>query len=112
MIEFTFDSPKQLSTTRYGRDSLSFEIMNLAPFVSAKTGEALTVDDFGLQASGSVPKFSVPIPPTITPEVKELIGDSTKSIGTMVNSVSFGNFALALLTSGSMQQLWGLIRAI
>eukprot|EP00356_Strombidium_inclinatum_P000932 CAMPEP_0170510854 /NCGR_PEP_ID=MMETSP0208-20121228/65987_1 /TAXON_ID=197538 /ORGANISM="Strombidium inclinatum, Strain S3" /LENGTH=217 /DNA_ID=CAMNT_0010794345 /DNA_START=2269 /DNA_END=2922 /DNA_ORIENTATION=- len=30
----------------------------------------------------------------------------------MVNSVSFGNFLLGVLTSGSMQHLWGLIRAV
>ena len=30
----------------------------------------------------------------------------------MFNSVSIGNFALAVLKNGSMQQLWGLIRSI
>ena len=41
-----------------------------------------------------------------------MISTSTKRGGAVLNFLSTGNFALSIIMGGSMQQLWGMIRAM
>ena len=53
------------------------------------------------------------VPPMIADEkAAENIDGATDTAGSVTNSVSTGNFVLSLVLGGSMQQLWGMIRAL
>ena len=53
------------------------------------------------------------VPPIIDdPEAAKNIEDTTESGGSVMNSISSGNFVISLILGGSMQQLWGMIRAL
>ena len=59
------------------------------------------------------PEVMVPIPPII--EDKVLAAQMTASIergGDFLNAFTTSNFFFNLLLKGSMQQLWGMIRAL
>ena len=53
------------------------------------------------------------IPPIIDdPKAANQIEDTTEQGGSVMTSISSGNFVISLILGGSMQQLWGMIRAL
>jgi hypothetical protein len=52
------------------------------------------------------------IPPQITEAEKKKVATTTKSTGTALNSVGTTNFLISLLMQGSLQQLFGMLRAL
>jgi hypothetical protein len=68
----------------------------------------MKMNDFS-QDSG---KVSIGLPPIINAELAKSLTTTTEAGGSMVNSMSSGNFVLSLVMGGSMQQLWGMIRAM
>lgn len=111
-IKFDFDSPEKLSTTAYGDDKLACKVKNFGMFVSAETGERLDASSLDGGGEGSA-RLTISIPPQILSEgtVKSLTA-TTDSMGSGVSSLTTGNFIVSLLMKGSMQQLWGMIRAM
>ena len=60
-----------------------------------------------------IPIMAVELPPQITNKgVIDGLKDGADTGGSIVNFLSTGNFFVSLLLGGSMQQLWGMIRAL
>ena len=77
-------------------------------FKSKKTLKNLHIDGFST-ANGKVLKS---IPPIIDAGLSESLGSTTSAGGDQVTAMSSGNFIISLIMGGSMQQLWGMIRAM
>ena len=52
------------------------------------------------------------IPPIIDEGMSQNLESSTAAGGDLVTALSSGNFIISLIMGGSMQQLWGMIRAM
>ena len=52
------------------------------------------------------------IPPLIDPDYAKTIANTTDIAGDVINQLSVSNFVLQLLMNGSLQQLFGMIRAL
>jgi hypothetical protein len=90
------------------KDRLQILLLEPSVFQSAETLKKMKMNDFS-QDNG---KVSMSVPPIINPELAESLTTTTDAGGDMVNSMSSGNFVLSLIMGGSMQQLWGMIRAM
>ena len=64
----------------------------------------------GFASAGS--KVFKKIPPIIDENLSKSLGSTTDAGGSMVTALSSGNFVISLIMGGSMQQLWGMIRAM
>jgi len=105
-LKVNFENPSAVSAV--GPDLLTFEIKELSLF-KTPTGRPLLVDSF----EGGKPSITKVIPPIVADEGQmDTINDSTASAGTTLNFLSTGNFVIALILGGSMQLLWGMIRAM
>ena len=92
----------------YGRDTLEVKIKTLDKFISQDTGLSPSLESF----PGGIPKLTKELPPMISPQQKEQMDGTNQKVGFMVNIMSSSNFFLAIILKGSMQQLFGMIRAI
>jgi len=62
---------------------------------------------------GAVPEITLTLPPQITDaEVADSLKDSADTGGQILNILSSGNVILSLVLGGSMEHLWGMIRAM
>jgi len=107
-MKLDFDNPDSVSSSVYGRDKLVVKMTNLDPFISAETGQSLDPSSF----PGGLPVLTKELPPISDPAKSAQMANSTETVGMMVNAVGTGNFLLAIILNGSMQQLFGMIRAI
>jgi hypothetical protein len=89
------------------KDQVIMNILNPALFMTEGSLKRLT--SINIQDGGNVLKD---VPPIIDKEVGKTIVTSTRRGGQIMNSVSSGNFIISLILGGSMQQLWGMIRAM
>ena len=63
--------------------------------------------------NGDNPVLTFMLPPMVEDEeVVEQLNDSTDTMGTVTDYLSTSNFVVSLLIGGSMQELYGLIRAM
>ena len=92
-------------------DEFVLEVTEPSLFVSSSLRSLDIESSFG-SASGrnTISKF-VP-PPTVNVQEANMIKNSGKQGGTLVKSMKAQNFFLMLIMKGSMQQLWGMIRAV
>jgi hypothetical protein len=111
-IKFDFENPEKLSTTAYGDDKIACKVKNFGMFVSAETGERLDRSSLDGGGDGDA-QLTISVPPQILDEgTAESLTATTDSMGSGVSSLTTGNFVVSLLMKGSMQQLWGMIRAM
>jgi len=81
----------------------------MTAFQSSQTLEFLKPEGI----TGKDTTLSISLPTLIVDEVQaESIKSSTKNGGALLNFLSTGNFFIALILGGSMQQLFGMIRAM
>jgi hypothetical protein len=106
-IKAVFDNPAAVSAL--SKDKISFQIKELSLFKSASNLKPLDKSAFG-DGDGSISKVS---PPMITDEKEaENIASTTDTGGSLVNVMSSGNVFVTVLLGGTMQELWGMIRAM
>ena len=78
-------------------------------FKSEKTLKSMTEDSF----EGGKPKLKGEEPPIINnPKQAKKIEDTSETAGEFVQAISSSNFFIGLILGGSMQYLWGMIRAL
>ena len=107
-VRANFAQPGAVSAL--GPDEFSFKVKELSLFKSvANPKKVLDKNSF----PGGEPSISKAAPPMIKDEAQATsITDSADNAGVAVNALSSGNFVLSLILGGSMQQLWGMIRAL
>jgi hypothetical protein len=106
-IQTVFDNPASVSAL--SEDQFTFEIKELSLFKSASTLKPLDKSAFG-EGDGTVRKIS---PPMIADEKQaESITQTTDTGGGLMNFMSSGNFLVSIILGGSMEHLWGMIRAM
>ena len=88
-------------------DEMSIEVQEVSLFKSASSLKVMSKDSFD---EGTAIKKSVP--PIVEEETAEKVTTTTDAGGSLLDLVSSSNFAVSLILGGSMQQLWGMIRAL
>ena len=85
------------------------EIKEVSVFKTKATLKAMDSNSF----EGGKPELGGGLPPIIEDpvEAKE-IEDQSESAASTIQTVMSSNFFLGLLLGGSMQELWGMIRAL
>ena len=83
-------------------------VLEVSIFKSAKTLKKMYKDSFDAEGAMIVKA----IPPMIDQESAKSISTSTDAGGSILNFVSSSNFLISFLLGSSMQQLWGMIRAL
>lgn len=108
-MKVDFDKSNYVSSTNLGRDILKLRILNLDVFRSEATMKPIPASSF----SNGQPVLAIDLPPMISDQAQaDDIKNGADTGGTIVSFLSTGNFFLSLILGGSMQQLWGMIRAL
>ena len=106
-IEIIFDDPKKM--TMGGTANLGMEIKDSSIFKSAKTLISVSKDSF----EGGKPELKGELPPIIdNPEEAVQIETTSEGAGDFLQVISSGNVFTGIVFGGSMQFLWGMIRAL
>lgn len=85
------------------------EIKEVSVFKNLKTLKALDSNSF----DGGKPELGGGLPPIIAdPEAAKELEETSEGAASSINGIMSSNFFLGLLLGGSMQQLWGMIRAL
>ena len=106
-MEMNFADPNSISSGNQN-DQTEMKILEVSLFQSKdlKKMDKKSFKDGEAQISKSVP------PIISDPDQAKNIEETTESGGSVMNSISSGNFVISLILGGSMQQLWGMIRAL
>jgi len=107
-LSLKFLDPSAVSSTRDGRDIINFKVLDPGQFKSALSGKSM--DTSSLDNAGFIKKELPPI--VANPLVSGAIAGSAATGTTILNFLSTGNFFVGIILGGSMQQLWGMIRAM
>ena len=92
-----------------GAANLGMAIKEPSIFKSAKTLKSMSEDSF----EGGKPELTGEVPPIIDDtEEAEQIADTSDSASELIQSLTTGNFFIGIILGGSMQYLWGMIRAL
>ena len=106
-MEMNFASPDSVSSGNQN-DAVEMKVVEVSLFQS-KDLKKMDKKSFK-EGDGQINKS---VPPIIgDPEAAKQIEDTTEQGGSVMNSISSGNFVISLILGGSMQQLWGMIRAL
>ena len=106
-VALEFDDPAALSIG--GAAELDMEIKEVSVF---KTKATLTAMDAASFESGK-PEIGGGLPPIIAdPEAAEELEATSESAADAIQGIMSSNFFVGVLLGGSMQELWGMIRAL
>ena len=106
-IGLEFDNPQEMSIG--GAANLGMDIKEPSIFKSAKTMKSMSEDSF----DGGKPKLKGEVPPIVSDKVQATtIKESSDGAGDFIQLISSSNFFVGLILGGSMQYLWGMIRAL
>ena len=84
-------------------------IKEVSIFKTKETMKSLSKDSF----KGGIPEISGALPPVVADKAEaEQIEESANTGTKVLDALNSGNFFLMLVLKGSMEQLWGMIRAI
>ena len=108
-IEMQFDEPNQVSSSMDGFDRVKLDLLDPLLFLSAK-------DQTELDLSNLVNKQPVIVKEMprmlANKELQQQIETSVETTGTILNVSISGNLFIMLVLGGSLQMLWGTIRAL
>ena len=106
-VEINFDNPEEMTVG--GAAALNMEIKEVSVFKTLATLKPM--DDTSFDAGS--PELEGGLPPLIDdPDAAEELRNSSEGALTWVDSLTQGNFVLAIVVGSSMQELWGMIRAL
>lgn len=106
-MNLEFDEPEKLSVG--GKATVNVGIDNVSAIKSAETSKSLNEDSF----EGGKPDLGGGLPPIETdPEQTRKIETGTEGATDFVTFTSSSNFLIAVFLGGTMQTLWGMIRAL
>jgi hypothetical protein len=106
-VNVEFDNPSALSVG--GTAELSMEIKEVSVFKTKATLKAMDTNSF----DAGKPELGGGLPPIIDdPEEAKEIEETSESAADTIQAVMSSNFFLGILLGGSMQELWGMIRAL
>lgn len=106
-VNVEFDNPEALSIG--GSAKLSMEIKEVSVFKTLKTLKPMDSKSF----DAGKPELGGGLPPIIAdPEAAKELEDTSEGAASTIKSIMSSNFFLGLLLGGSMQELWGMIRAL
>ena len=92
-----------------GEAGIDMQIKEVSIFKTKETMKSLSKDSF----KGGKPEIGGALPPVIADKSEAESIKGNANLGTRVlDSLNSGNFFLMLVLKGSMEQLWGMIRAI
>ena len=106
-IKLNFNNPQQVSQGGSNKDKLILKVVELSLFKSAS---GMSLDEASFEGEAGV--ITKSCPPIISKEDAENIISATEDAGSILNFFSSSNFVISLLMGGSMQQLFGMIRAL
>ena len=108
-ILLDFQYPGLVSSSRDGNDKLKVKVLRPKIFTSAATLKRIQPESFD---DPNTFMYSN-LPPIIAdPDQAKSIVGTTDTGGLILNYLSTSNFVLGLIMGGSMEQLWGMIRAL
>ena len=106
-IKCEFDNPEQMTISGFAETSM--EIKEPSIFKSATDLKAMSKDSF----PGGEPKLDGAMPPIIDdPEKAEQLKEKSDGAADYIQMMLSSNFFVGILLGGSMQYLWGMIRAL
>ena len=106
-VQVEFDNPAALSVG--GTAGMKVDVKEVSVLKSAATLEAMDSNSF---ESGK-PQLEGGLPPQIEdPEAAKELQDTSSGAADTIQNIMSSNFFLGLLLGGSMQELWGMIRAL
>jgi hypothetical protein len=106
-IGIEFDNPDELSTT--GNAEISMNIKEVSIFRTKADMTPLGKESF----KDGVPELGGAVPPIITDkETATSVEETSEKAEEVLEAFNSGNFFIMLVLGGSMEQLWGMIRAV
>ena len=106
-IAINFDQPEALSVS--GEAGVMMDIKEVSIFKTQATMKSMSTDSF----KGGLPKIGGALPPIIADKKEATeIEDKADRAAEVMDMFNSGNFLLMLILGGSMQELWGMIRAV
>jgi len=106
-MEINFDCPEMLSMS--GAAQINMDIKEVSIFKTKETMKSLSKSSF----KEGTPVINGALPPIISDkEEADAIHDKSEMATKVLDMLNSGNFALMLILQGSLQELWGMIRAV
>lgn len=105
IFQLNFTLPDQISRTKI-KDSAKVKILLPSALKSATNLKPLKMDPSADQT------LSAEIPPQISTAVQNVMQNIASTLKVIVETTASSNFIVSLLLQGSMQQLFGMIRAM
>ena len=108
-IEMEFDEPDQVSSSMDGFDRVKLDLLDPLLFLSAKDLTELDLSNL----ANKQPVIVKEMPRMLAnKELQQQIETSVERTGTILNVSISGNFLTMIVLGGSLQMLWGTIRAL
>ena len=106
-IKIEFDNPTKLSVS--GIANINMRVKEVSVFKSRRSMQSLSNYSF----KNGIPDLVGPVPPIIVDQkLADSIKDHADTATAILNIFNSGNFLLMLILGGSMQEIWGMIRAV
>ena len=104
-----FDEPNKVSSSMDGLDSVKLDLLDPLLFLSAKDLTELDLSNL----ANKQPVIVKEMPRMLAnKELQQQIETSVERTGTILNVSISGNLFIMLVLGGSLQMLWGTIRAM